>query len=245
LAFYTYEVESESELTTSDAVDPVKSLHTRKLVVGAFGALVFLISLLLGLLILLRPPDSGTSPAEEDLAPTGSQSTSHDQLRRILLKMGAALILAFLAQQFFEKADPAPGTGMPSSTEWLIASAILYVAAMVLFALAAPGWQPSRSVSPQPDQPDPPRPAEDFAPDARIMRPDAPAHPIPQPASTSRQFTSIGVRRQVIWFILAIVPYALALILFHFNGENPFVRWLWLAGILIFLGGQILRPAWH
>ena len=243
LIFYTYEVEPETHLATTDPVDPVKSLKIRRLVVWIFAVFVYLLLSLLGLLTLLRQPPVGTSSAARD-EQTSSILTplSNNQLHRTIRAMGASLILAFVAQHLFNSANPLSATGTSSGTGWLISGAILYVAAMVLFALAAPGWQTSQSAPQHSNQPDPPS-AEGFAPDARIMHPGAPERPTPKPASSPAVFTSSGIRWQVLLFVLAIIPYALALFLFQIKGENSLVRWLWLIGLLLFLGGQVVRPA--
>ncbi len=222
LAFYTYEVEPESNLAASEPDDPVRSLQTRRWTVSILAGLTFLLLFLFGLLILFRQPTARSTPTEEDAEDTSTLSSlTHDQLRRILLAMGAALALAILAQGFFDNAGPLSVTGAPSGTGWLIVGAILYLAAMVLFALAAPDWQPSRTEQPQRSQSERPRSADGFGPDARIMRPGARLHPTPKPASRPTVFTPSGVRWQV---ILLSWPSCLTPCRFSFFGSRAKIR---------------------
>lgn len=198
------------------------------------------------------PTRTETALYEERLSPR--------QLALALGGMALALVLAYLGQGLYDAAVGGPIMQALIKTlaleindrNLLITGTLFYVAAMVLFALAAPALSQavivavkSRTSAAEPR----PRPYPgELPPDARIVRPGkaAPASSprvlSPSPSFAASPPTAAAIRLQLALLAVAFVPYALSLLRFVRQGEDAWVRWLWFLGLLLFLLGQVLWP---
>lgn len=155
--------------------------------------------------------------------------------------MGAALALAYLAQRFFDNTLLPPGD--LASVNGVLAGAILYVAGMILFALFALPWEQVESAPLRRARPERRAPVGGLAPDARIMRPPEREHPTATPAPGPLGHNPANALTQLALLALALAPYALSMVRFYSQGEDATVRWLWQAGLTLFVGGQVIGPA--
>jgi hypothetical protein len=69
------------------------------------------------------------------------------------------------------------------------------------------------------------------------VRPTATPAPRPVGHNPTTALTQLAL------LALALAPYTLSMLRFHSQGEDAAVRWLWLAGLTIFVGGQVIGPA--
>lgn len=165
-----------------------------------------------------------------------------------LLLLALSLGLAYLGQRFFDGAAGALPQALiraftlaPDLPTRQLIAALLYLAALALFALATPGWMAGRSRSTALSVAPPPGDRRSgHSPDARVRRYDrAPATAAPAPAPVA----AAAWQRRLL--ILALLPALASLFLFQTGGETAMVRWLWLASVALFLAGQTLWPLWQ
>lgn len=195
---------------------------------------------------------SAASVAAAVAAQPQAERYERSRLLASLAGMTVALILAYLAQRFFD----GQGSGLLMETlierfalDWSVGSRLnlgtmLNLAAMILFAITAlplKKWT-TRQVRFWPERKRNTYTPGPYRPDARIYRhgqEETAPNPIEQP---SRPTTEIDVR--VHWGVLTatLIPYLLAMIRFARQGEDPLVRWLWAASMTIFILGMVLWP---
>ncbi len=261
--FASFVVQPEGYVPPANVDDPARTLASRRLLTWILAAVIFVFATVFGLYSMLRissrTPNLSISPQlpqqpmfrhEKNTDTTTKDITgwmTHDALLRALFGMAVAVVMAYLAQRFFDAAFDsmlikAMTTALPMARSYggrMLAGSLLYLAAMVLFARFAPAFPEKQPSKPQPASP----PAIPGAqrPDATITRADTKEQKDPDAAgATSRTTYS---RSQWGWLALALVPTLLSMLRFARQGEDPVVRWLWLAGIVIFLGGQVIWPA--
>lgn len=169
--------------------------------------------------------------------------------------MFVALVLAYLGQQFYDA-----NTGNLVVMQWLVnvivvgdgskslltVGTMLYVAAMVVFALSAPALpqlvaDTSRRVQTALGTRTRNYPGE-LPPDARIHWPSRKTLAPSIATSPTSQGRRLDLRQQLILLTVALVPYLLSMIRFRRQGEDSVVRWLWLAGLVLFIAGQFAWP---
>lgn len=210
-----------------------------------------------------RPP-AIPAPAPAPAPPPAAPRETPLSGRRLALALGgmaAALLLAYFAQLFYDATFEGPLfifllerlPWLTTNRGQLMAGTIGYVLAMILFAVTAPAL-PRLVASALPrltaagrgsPAPAPHRsyPGE-LPPDARIIRPHAaPARPVETKQSDSQPAAAITVRWRLLLLAVAALPFAYALVRFARQGEDATVRWSWLAGLGLFLVGQVLWPA--
>ncbi len=176
------------------------------------------------------------------------------QIGLTLAGMLVAILMAYVAQSLYDGeitgrvgAALVVAFGLNTSEKsLLVMGTVLYLVAMLLFALSAPGLPRlvalSGFVLPARGRPARTYPGE-LPPDARIhwggRKTAAPSVTVPvtDPARLP------NYRLQSILLGVAAAPFLLSMVLFWRRGEDAAVRWLWLAGLVLFLGGQVIWPA--
>ena len=113
---------------------------------------------------------------------------------------------------------------------------------MVIFALTAPALPALAAAAANIRPVRPPFPGE-LPPDARIVRADLEEKPKAWTANDGAEARLPGRGSQLFLLIIALVPYATAMVMFARQGEDATVRWLWVAGIILFVLGQVVWPA--
>ncbi len=203
------------------------------------------------------PPTSSPALTETTLR---EERLSARQLTLAFGGMALALILAYLGQSFYDAAVGRPimqaliktFTIEINDLNLLITGTIFYIAAMALFALFAPALSQAlivavKSRTSAPEHRLRPYPGE-LPPDARILRPSqttsSRSQPSPRSLSPSPSLASSppNLRLQLALLAAAFAPYALSLLRFVRQGEDAWVRWLWLLGLLVFFLGQVIWP---
>jgi len=148
---------------------------------------------------------------------------------RFLLTL-LALAMAYGAQMLFDGKLPAAWVSRWSPPMQFNLACGLYVAAMVIFGLAA--LPPAEAITPTPS-PRPKRRRDE--PDARIVRPAW--RPKPKEARATRTWLLAGVRLLI---VLAAVGLGVAAsIMFWRQGESATVRRLWLGSMAALLVSQL------
>ncbi len=263
-SFASFVVQPAGYVSPTTVVEPTHSLATRRLWIWILTATFFVVAMLFGLYSMLRIPsrtpilsistqllqqpmlrrEKKTNTTVKDITGWMTQ----DALLRALFGMAVAVVMAYLAQRFFDAAFDsvlvkAMTTTLPMVISYgggMLAGSLLYLAAMVLFARFAPAL-PENQPAPKRQSASPPAIAGPQRPDSTITRADTDKQK-DQDAAALRSQTACS-RSQWGWLALALVPTLLSMLRFARQGEDPLVRWLWLAGIVIFLGGQVIWPA--
>ncbi len=169
--------------------------------------------------------------------------------------MVVALTLAYLGQQFYDANIGnlvvtqalvnaiAVGAG---SKSLLMVGTVLYVAAMVVFALSAPALPHLVGITPRRVQTASATRSRSYPgelpPDARVHWPGRKTPPASTAAPPASQGRSLDLRQQLMLLVVALVPYLLSMMRFQRQGEDAAVRWLWLAGLVLFIAGQVIWP---
>ncbi len=186
--------------------------------------------------------------------PAPGSTLEESQLNRAALTLAGmllAMVVAYTAQKFYDGSIAGllthalvVGLALDTTEKGLLAAGtVLYLIAMVLFAVSAPGLPrliavPRQALSTL-KTPVRTYPGE-LPPDARIHWPgrNMPAPSIAAPPAGR----GMDLRQQLILLVAALVPYLLAMIRFQRQGEDAAVRWLWLAGLVLFVAGQVIWP---
>lgn len=205
--------------------------------------------------VLVRPPQTPARPAAPRPVSSPPPSLPPEQLPtgyRLALVIGGVLIalaLASIAQRFYDMRLTGPVMeglvrlfgGNLEAGRLLLVGTLFYLAAGLVFALAAPelpGVIPAQApatAKPRRDYPG------ELPPDARIIRPATKPRPTPNPTAAAAPFDRV----QGLWLAAAALPYAWAMLRFARQGEDALVRWLWVAAVVLFLVGQVVWPLWR
>jgi len=257
VAFSSYTLTPPSYVPPAELADPITSRQRRMRFGWIMGIVLLGIMTGVGVWVWRRPvpasalapiPTGSPPPAAPAPQPSAEPAAAIPHRGLAFVTMALAVLLAYGGQQFYDANTS--GTLMQAltrllpatiSTNGLWAGSLLYALAMLLFALSAPALPKPRPLQtwirrrrPYPGQ----RP-----PDARIVRADQPRRATWQAASRGERLPIW--RHHWRWLAVALLPYGASMFLFVWKGENGLVRALWLAGLLLFVGAQVLWPWWR
>ncbi|MDW8268633.1 MAG: glycosyltransferase family 39 protein, partial [Anaerolineae bacterium] len=200
-----------------------------------------------------RPPQpAAPHPAATPPTVPPEQLPTGTRLALVVGGVIIALVLATIAQRFYDVRLTGPVMdglvrlfgGDLAAGRLLLVGTLFYLAAGVVFALAAPDLPLAATAQTMPAA----KPRRDYPgelpPDARIIRPAS--KPRPTPNTTTAPVAPIPFDRvQGLWLAAAALPYAWAMLRFARQGEDGLVRGLWVVAVVLFLVGQVLWPLWH